>query len=126
MAVQKINNKKITKFDTTNPNFKIEEKVEDKEIVDGNSIQNKSSGVFQGDIYGDKMENMMNKLMGKIENIKVGNTNVYGENKNGAIDVNIKRNIFLAKPDKANIKIDNITKGKVNNKLDKLRKLRKK
>ena len=125
MAVQKLNNKKITKFDTSNPNFKMD-KIKEEKVISGNSIENKSNGVYQSDgVYGEKMENMMKKMMGKIDNIRVGNTDIYGQNKNGAVDVDIKRNIFLAKPDKANIKIDNVTKGKVNNKLDKLRKLRK-
>ena len=88
---------------------------------------NKSTGVYKEDtnVYGEKMESMMNTLMGKIDNIKVknGNLNVYDENT--AVDVDIKRNVFLSKADDSNVKIDNIKKGKVNNKLDKLRALRK-
>ena len=126
MAVQKLNNKKITKFDTTNPNFRLDEVKEQKEIVNGNSVENKSTGVFQSDdVYGEKMKTMMQQMMGKIDNIKIGNMDIYGQNKNGVVDVDIKRNIFLAKPDKVHIKIDNVKKGKVNNKLDKLRALRK-
>ena len=126
MAVMKLNNKKITKYDTSNPNFKKQPKPE-PEAVDGNTIENNSKGVYQSEsVYGEKIENMMTKMMGKIDNINVGGTDVYGQKNNGAVDVDIKRNIFLARPDKANIKIDNIKKGKVNNKLDKLRALRKK
>ena len=132
MAVQQILGKQITKFDTEklskNPNFIQPEKQEvKKEIVDGNNVENTSQGVYTQDdnVYGEKMESMMNTIMGKIDNIKVknGNLNVYDENK--AVDVDVKRNVFLSKADDSNVKIDNIKKGKVNNKLDKLRALRK-
>ena len=57
------------------------------------------------------------------DNIKVknGNLNVYHE----SVEVDIKRNVFLSKPDEANVKIDKVKKGKVNNKVNKLRALRK-
>ena len=132
MAVQQIIGKQITKYDTEklskNPNFVQPEKQEvKKEIVSGNNIDNKSTGVYKEEtnVYGEKMESMMNTLIGKIDNIKVknGNLNVYDENT--AVDVDIKRNVFLSKADDSNVKIDNVKKGKVNNKLDKLRALRK-
>ena len=132
MAVQQIIGKQITKFDTEklskNPNFVQPEEPEiKKEVVNGNRIDNKSTGVYGEDVnvYGEKMESMMNTLIGKIDNIKVknGNLNVYDENT--AVDVDIKRNVFLSKADDSNVKIDNVKKGKVNNKLDKLRALRK-
>ena len=131
MAVQQILGKQITKFDTEklskNPNFVQPEKQEIKEeIVSGNTIDNKSTGVYTEDtnVYGEKMESMMNTLIGKIDNIKVknGNLNVYDENT--AVDIDVKRNVFLSKADDSNVKIDNVKKGKVNNKLDKLRALR--
>ena len=133
MAVQQIIGKQITKYDTKklskNPNFVQPEKTEiKKEITSGNNVDNKSTGVYKEDtnVYGEKMESMMNTLIGKIDNIKVknGNLNVYDENT--AVDVDIKRNVFLSKADDSNVKIDNVKKGKVNNKLDKLRALRKK
>ena len=132
MAVQQILGKQITKFDTeklsNNPNFvQPEEPQIKKEVVSGNTIKNKSEGVYKEDtnVYGEKMESMMNTLIGKIDNIKVknGNLNVYDENT--AVDVDVKRNVFLSKADDSNVKIDNVKKGKVNNKLDKLRALRK-
>ena len=126
MAVQRITNKKIIKHDISNPNYKPDPVVTKEEpVVSGNTIENKGDGVYQGDIYGEKMESMMNKMMGKLDNLKVSGGDIYGEKNNGAVDVDIKRNIFLAKPDKANIQIDDVKKGKVNNKLDKLRALRK-
>ena len=132
MAVEQIVGKQITKFDTEklskNPNFVQPENQEvKKEIVSGNNIDNKSTGVYKEEtnVYGEKMESMMNTLIGKIDNIKVknGNLNVYDENT--AVDVDIKRNVFLSKADDSNVKIDNVKNGKVNNKLDKLRALRK-
>jgi hypothetical protein len=132
MAVQQILGKQITKFDTEklskNPNFVQPEEPEiKKEVVNGNRADNKSMGVYKEDtnVYGEKMESMMNTLIGKIDNIKVknGNINVYDEST--AVDIDVKRNVFLSKADDSNVKIDNIKKGKVNNKLDKLRALRK-
>ena len=71
MAVQKLNNKKITKFDTTNPNFRLDEVKEQKEIVNGNSVENKSTGVFQSDdVYGEKMKTMMQQMMGKLDKLR--------------------------------------------------------
>ena len=101
MAIQQIIGKQITKFDTEklskNPNFVQPEKPEVKtEVVNGNSIKNNSPGVYKEDtnIYGEKMESMMNTLIGKIDNIKVknGNINVYDENT--AVDIDVKRNVF--------------------------------
>ena len=69
MAVQQILGKQITKFDTEklskNPNFVQPEKPQIKqEVVSGNNIENKSTGVYKEDtnVYGEKMESMMNTL----------------------------------------------------------------
>jgi len=131
MAIQQILGKQITKFDTEklskNPNFVQHEAPQiKKEVVSGNIAENKSTGVYEEDVnvYGEKMESMMHTLIGKIDNIKVknGNLNVYDENT--AVDIDVKRNVFLAKPDDSNVKVDKIKKGKVNNKVNKLRALR--
>ena len=133
MAVQQILGKQITKFDTEklskNPNFVQPEKPEVKqEVVNGNTIQNNNSKVYQGDmkpsqnIYGEEMKDMMTTMMGKIDNIKFKNGNINIDN---SIEVDVKRNVFLSKADEANVKIDNVKKGKVNNKVNKLRALRK-
>ena len=128
MAIQQITKKRIIKHDTNNPNYKAEP-VETKPVpeVNGNTINNNTKGVYQSEdtsVYGEKMETMMKAMMGKIDNIKVknGNLNVYDENT--AVDIDVKRNVFLYKADDSNVKIDNVKKGKVNNKLDKLRALR--
>ena len=133
MAVQQILGKQITKFDTEklskNPNFVQPEEPEVKqEVVNGNTIQNNNSKVYQGDmkpsqnIYGEEMKDMMNTMMGKLDNIKVQNGNINVDN---SIEVDVKRNVFLSKADDANVKIDNVKQGKVNNKVNKLRALRK-
>ena len=132
MAVQQILGKQITKFDTEklskNPNFvQSEEPVIKKEVVNGNTNDNVNTKVYQGDmkpsqnIYGEEMKDMMNTMMGKLDNIKVQNGNINVDN---SIEVDVKRNVFLSKADDANVKIDNVKQGKVNNKVNKLRALR--
>ena len=122
MAVEKIIGKTITKFDTSNPNFI--EKPKPKEEVSGNTIEDT-------DVYGERkhtytpepngnlqMEQMMGKLMNKLDNIPGGSqTGVK------AIEVDIKKEIAIGKADMSSIKSEEY-KGKVNNKLDKLKKLR--
>ena len=122
MAVQQITHKKITKFDTSNPNFI--EKPKPKEEVSGNTIEDT-------DVYGERkhtytpepngnlqMEQMMGKLMNKLDNFdSPSQTGVK------AIEVDIKKEIAIGKVDMSAIKSEEV-KGKVNNKLDKLKKLR--
>ena len=133
MAVEQIVGKQITKFDTEklskNPNFvQQEEPVVKREVVNGNNISNSDKKVYQGEIkpttnvYGEEMKDMMTTMMGKLDNIKVQNGNI-NVNDN-SIEVDVKRNVFLSKADDANVKIDNVKKGKVNNKVNKLRALR--
>ena len=122
MAVQQITHKKITKFDTTNPNFK--EAPKEEKVVDGN-VQD------DGDVYGERkhtytpepngnlqMEQMMGKLMNKLDNFdSPSQTGIK------AVEVDIKKEIAIGKADMSSIKSEEV-KGKVNNKLDKLKKLR--
>ena len=133
MAIQQIIGKQITKFDTEklskNPNFVQPEEPEiKKEVVNGNTIDNSDKKVYQGEIkssqniYGEEMKDMMTTMMGKLDNIKVQNGNI-NVNDN-SIEVDVKRNVFLSKADDANVKIDNVKQGKVNNKVNKLRALR--
>tara|TARA_Y100000361_G_scaffold143217_1_gene150018 strand:- start:305 stop:715 length:411 start_codon:yes stop_codon:yes gene_type:complete len=132
VAVQQIIGKQITKFDTEklskNPNFVQPEEPEiKKEVVNGNTINNSDKKVYQGEIkssqniYGEEMKDMMTTMMGKLDNIKVQNGNINVDN---SIEVDVKRNVFLSTADDSNIKIDNVRKGKVNNKVNKLRALR--
>ena len=123
MAVQQITHKRITKYDTSNPNYK--ETPKPKGEVSGNVKDDDS------DMYGEikhtytpepngnlQMEQMMGKLMNKLDNIPGGSqTGVK------AIEVDIKKEIAIGKADMSSIKSEEV-KGKVNNKLDKLKKLR--
>ena len=122
MAVQQITGKKITKYDTSNPNFV--EKPKPKQEVSGNVQEDE-------DMYGERkhtyipeqngnlqMEQMMGKLMNKLDNFdSPSQTGVK------AIEVDIKKEIAIGKADMSSIKSEEV-KGKVNNKLDKLKKLR--
>ena len=122
MGVQRITGKRITKYDTSNPNFV--EKPKPKQEVSGNVQEDE-------DMYGERkhtyipepngnlqMEQMMGKLMNKLDNFdSPSQTGVK------AIEVDIKKEIAIGKADMSSIKSEEV-KGKVNNKLDKLKKLR--
>ena len=122
MAIQQITHKRITKFDTSNPNY--QEKPQPKKEVSGNVMDDE-------DVYGErkhsyipdsngnlKMEELMGKMLNKLDNIP-------GSSQTGtkAIEVDIKKEIAIGKADMSSIKSEEV-KGKVNNKLDKLKKLR--
>ena len=122
MAVQQNTHKKITKFDTSNPNY--QETPKPKKEVSGN-VQD------DGDMYGERkhsyipepngnlqMEQMMGKLMNKLDNFDSPS-----QTGTKAIEVDIKKEIAIGKADMSSIKSEEV-KGKVNNKLDKLKKLR--
>ena len=123
MGVQRITGKRITKYDTSNPNFVEKPKPEVK--VSGN-VQDDE------DVYGERkhhytpepngnlqMEQMMGKLMNKLDNFdSPSQTGIK------AVEVDIKKEIAIGKADMSSIKSEEV-KGKVNNKLDKLKKLRK-
>ena len=126
MAVQLITNKKIKKFDLNDPNFKPPPQPEPEEI-NGNIVIEEDE-----DVYGERkhfytpepngnlqMEQLMGKLINKLDNIP-------GESQTGtnAIEVDIKREIAIGKADINGVKSEEI-KGKVMNKKDKLKALRK-
>ena len=122
MAVQQITGKKITKYDTSNPNFV--EKPKPKQEVSGNVQEDE-------DMYGERkhtyipepngnlqMEQMMGKLMNKLDNFdSPSQTGVK------AIEVDIKKEIAIGKADMSSIKSEEF-KGKVKTKKDKLKALR--
>jgi len=123
MAVQPITHKRIIKYDTKSPNYKAAPKPE--KVVDGN-VKDDS------DIYGERkhsytpepngnlqMEQMMGKLMNKLDNFDSPS-----QTGTKAIEVDIKKEIAIGKADMSSIKSEEV-KGKVNNKLDKLKALRK-
>ena len=122
MAVKQIFGKKITKIDPRNPNYILPD--EEVEEISGNMVE-------QEDVYGERkhtytpepngnlqMEQMMGKLMNKLDNFdSPSQTGIK------AIEVDIKKEIAIGKADMSSIKSEEV-KGKVNNKLDKLKKLR--
>ena len=75
------------------------------------------------------LSKLFNMLSNKIDSIRTLPMNIYGENNQsktlnvGPVEVDIKREIAIGKVDKNAVKSE-VTKGKVNNKLDKLRDLR--
>ena len=122
MAVQRITGKRITKVDPKNPNYRPPSEI--KEEVSGNVVEDE-------DVYGERkhfytpepngnlqMEQLMGKLINKLDNIP-------GESQTGtnAIEVDIKREIAIGKADINGVKSEEI-KGKVMNKKDKLKALR--
>ena len=125
MAVQLITHKKITKFDVEDPNFKPLPKPEPEE-VNGNVVVEEDE-----DVYGERkhtyvpdpngnlqMEQLMGKLINKLDSIP-------GQSQTGtnAIEVDIQREIAISKADINGVTSEEI-KGKVMNKKDKLKALR--
>ena len=125
MAVQPITNKRIIKFDERDGNFKPQPKPE--KVVDGNMLED------DDDVYGERkhtyqpdngnlqVNEMMTGIMNKLDGLTVNPDIVQ---KSRAVEVDIKREIAIGKADMSSIKSEEI-KGKVNNKLDKLKALRK-
>ena len=124
MAVQPIFKKKITKYDTKNPNFDPKKFEESKKEVSGNIIEDT-------DLYGErkhyytpepngnlKMEELMGKMLNKLDNIPGGSQT--GTN---AVEVDIKREIAIGKVDASAVKSEEYI-GKVQTKKDKLKALR--
>ena len=129
MAVQKIPGKKITKIDMTSPNFRPLPKVEEQ--VDGNIKETQDDDIYGEQTYqvpteqnGNlKLEEMMNKMLGKID--KFGNKIGDSESQTGteAVEVDIQREIAISKVDMNAVKSE-VFKGKVKTKKDKLKALR--
>ena len=125
MAVQLITKKIIKKFDLNDPNFKPPPQPEPEEI-NGNVVVEEDE-----DVYGERkhfytpepngnlqMEQLMGKLINKLDTIP-------GQSQTGtnAIEVDIQREIAIGKADINGVKSEEI-KGKVMNKKDKLKALR--
>ena len=122
MAVKQIFNKKITKVDSRNPNYRAPSKIKEEE-EDGN--------VIEEDIYGERkhyhkpepngnlqMEQMMGKLMNKLDNIPGGSQTGIAP-----IEIDIQREISIAMVDQNAVKSQEF-KGKVKNKKNQLKALR--
>ena len=122
MAVQQITGKRIIKHDTSSPNYKKPEpKVEE---VNGN--------VVEEDVYGEKKHTyqpdngnlQMNEFMTGVMNKRDGLTvNPEIVKKSRAVEVDIKREIAIGKLDTNAVKSEEYV-GKVKNKKDKLKALR--
>ena len=123
MAIQILTNKKITKFDLTDPNFKPLPKP-DPEEIDGNikedDIYNEKQHFYQPNNGNLQMSEFMTGVLNKLDGLTV-NPNIV--EKNRAIEVDIKREIAISKADINGVTSEEI-KGKVNNKKDKLKALR--
>ena len=127
MAVQLITDKRITKFDVDDPNFKLPPQPEPEE-VDGNVVVEEDEDVYgerkhfyQPDNGNLQMNEFMTGVMNKLDGLQNLNPDIV--NKNRAIEVDIKREIAISKADINGVTSEEI-KGKVNNKKDKLKALR--
>ena len=123
MSVQRITGKRITKYDTSNPNFVEKPKPEVKvsgNVQDDEDVYGERKHTYTPEPNGNlQMEQMMGKLMNKLDNFdSPSQTGIK------AVEVDIKKEIAIGKADMSSIKSEEI-KGKVNNKLDKLKALRK-
>ena len=124
MAIQQITFKKITKFNVDDPNFKQPPQPEPEEI-NGNLVETDIYGerkhMYQPDNGNLQMSEFMTGVMNKLDGLTNLNPNIVGKNR--AIEVDIKREIAISKADINGVTSEEI-KGKVNNKKDKLKALR--
>jgi len=125
MAVQKIFLKKITKFDDNDPNYRPLPKP-DPEEVNGNlkeetDIYGERVHTYQPDNGNLQMSEFMTGVMNKLDDLTTLNPDIV--KKNRAIEVDIKREIAINKADINGVTSEEI-KGKVMNKKDKLKALR--
>ena len=124
MAIQILTNKKITKFDVEDPNFKPLPKPEPVE-VSGNLIEEDIYGerkhMYQPDNGNLQMSEFMTGVLNKLDGLQNLNPDIVQNNR--AIEVDIKREIAISKADINGVTSEEI-KGKVMNKKDKLKALR--
>ena len=127
MAVQSISAKIIKKFDVDDPNFKPPPQPEPEEI-NGNVLVEEDEDVYgerkhmyQPDNGNLQMSEFMTGVMNKLDGLTTLNPEIV--EKNRAIEVDIKREIAISKADINGVTSEEI-KGKVMNKKDKLKALR--
>ena len=126
MAVQRITGKRIIKHDTNSPNFKPPEPKVVKEEVNGNlkdddsDIYGERKHTYQPDNGNLQMNEFMTGVLNKLDGLTVNPDIVQ---KSRAVEVDIKRAIAIGDVDVNGIKSEEY-KGKVNNKLSKLKALR--
>ena len=120
MAVKKLNGGKIFLGERQNRNSFPLRKAKEQSLENLTNSNNTN------------VSDLLNRLIDKVDSLGknsfVNDDYIYKNLKKdkGAIEVDIKKNLFISEFDKSNIEIDNVMEGKVNNKLDKLRQLRKK
>ena len=129
MAVQVITKKIIKKFDLNDPNFKPPVLEVEEEEVNGNLIENEKDDIYgegkhfyQPDNGNLQMNEFMTGVMNKLDDLTNVNPDII--KKNRAIEIDIKREIAIGKADINGVTSEEI-KGKVMNKKDKLKALRK-
>ena len=123
MGVQLITDRVVKKYDTNHPNYKPEP--EPTKEVNGNVIE-------ENDIYNErvyqapsepngnlKMEEMMGKMMGKIDKLSGTKSQTGTE----AVEVDIQREIAISMVDQNAVKSE-VTYGRVKNNKNKLKKFR--
>ena len=126
MSVQLITKKIITKFDVESPNYKPLPKPE-PEAVDGNikteetDIYGETKHLYQPDNGNLQMSEFMTGVLNKLDGLQNLNPDIVQNNR--AIEVDIKREIAISKADINGVTSEEI-KGKVMNKKDKLKALR--
>jgi len=125
MAVQILTKKKITKFDVNDPNYKPLPKPEPEEIngnlKEDDDVYGERKHFYQPDNGNLQMSEFMTGVMNKLDGLTTLNPDIV--EKNRAIEVDIKREISIGKADISAVKSEEI-KGKVMNKKDKLKALR--
>ena len=124
MAVQRITHKRIVKFDERDGNFKPQPKPEKEvsgNVKEDEDVYGEKKHTYQPDNGNLQMNEMMTGIMNKLDGLTNVNSDIVKNNR--AVEVDIKREIAIGKADVSSIKSEEI-KGKVNNKLDKLKKLR--
>ena len=123
MAVQKIKGKRIIKHDVKSPNFTPQEpKIEE---VNGNlkedeDVYGETKHTYQPDNGNLQMNEFMTGVLNKLDGLTVNPDIV---KKSRAVEVDIKRAISIGDVDINGVKSEEY-RGKVNNKLDKLKALR--
>ena len=124
MAVQQITHKRIIKYDTKNPNFDSESLKKPEKKVSGNvdeeNIYGEKKHTYQPDNGNLQMNEFMTGVMNKLDGLTVNPDIV---KKSRAVEVDIKREIAIGKLDTNTVKSEEYV-GKVKNKKDKLKALR--
>ena len=125
MAVKQIFNKRITKVDPQNPNYRPPSETKEEE-VSANVVEDE-------DMYGERkhtyvpepngnlqVEQLMGKILNKLDNVGTGDKSQTGV---APIEIDIKREIAISKVDQNSVKSQEF-KGKVHNKKNQLKALR--